>query len=61
MKAQASPLRAICCGPMSLRSARPTDRRAWSAVLWWRRDIRCSYFWSRPFLRLSGNWRAWVA
>jgi hypothetical protein len=26
MKAQASPLRAICCGPMSLRPARPTDR-----------------------------------
>jgi hypothetical protein len=28
MKAQASPLRAICYGPMSLRPARPTDRRA---------------------------------
>jgi hypothetical protein len=26
MKAQASPLRAICCGPMSLRPARPTDQ-----------------------------------
>ena len=27
MKAQASPLRAICCGPMSLRPARPTAER----------------------------------